>query len=182
MSRLTIWSDARPDVMELVTEDPQHIATRLADLGVAFERWPVRALPTAADQAMVLGAYAAEVSALQRSGGYAAADVVRLPKGTPNTEVMRAKFLDEHTHAEDEVRFFVEGSGAFYLRAAGKVHQVICGAGDLLRVPARTRHWFDMGPAPHFTAIRLFTDPAGWEAAFTGDSIARRFPLFTAAA
>ena len=182
MSRLTIWSDARSDVTERTTEDPQEIAAWLADLGVMFERWPVRALPNAADQAEVLDAYAAEVSALQHAGGYAAADVVRLPKGTQNTDAMRAKFLDEHTHAEDEVRFFVEGCGAFYLRGRGKVHQVICAAGDLLRVPARTRHWFDMGPAPHFTAIRLFTDPAGWEAAFTGDPIARRFPLFTAAA
>ena len=29
---------------------------------------------------------------------------------------MRQKFLSEHTHDDDEVRFFVEGAGAFYLR------------------------------------------------------------------
>ncbi len=42
-------------------------------------------------------------------------------------------------------------------------------------MPDGTRHWFDMGPAPHFVAIRLFTNPAGWVAEMTGSDIARRF-------
>ncbi len=33
-----------------------------------------------------------------------------------------------------------------------------------------------MGPNPYFIAIRLFTNPAGWVANFTGDTIAERFP------
>ena len=101
---------------------------------------------------------------------------------TPNAAALLEKFLDEHTHSEDEVRFFVEGSGAFYLRMDGKVHQLVCTQGDLISVPARTKHWFDMGPDPYFCSIRLFTDPAGWVAEFTGDPIARKFPLFMAAA
>jgi len=35
-----------------------------------------------------------------------------------------------------------------------------------------------MGPDPEFTAVRLFTDPAGWVASFTGETIADRFPRF----
>jgi 1,2-dihydroxy-3-keto-5-methylthiopentene dioxygenase len=54
----------------------------------------------------------------------------------------------------------------------------LCERGDLISVPAGTRHWFDMGPAPRFTAIRLFTTPAGWVANFTGEPIARGFPSF----
>jgi 1,2-dihydroxy-3-keto-5-methylthiopentene dioxygenase len=96
----------------------------------------------------------------------------------PQREAARRKFLDEHTHAEDEVRFFVEGAGAFYLHLGARVFQVVCGAGDLLSVPAGTKHWFDMGPAPRFTVIRLFTDPAGWVAEPTGDAIASRLPRF----
>jgi hypothetical protein len=80
--------------------------------------------------------------------------------------------------SEDEARLFAEGSGAFYLHAGGKVLVVVCERGDYLRVPAGTRHWFDMGPDPEFTAVRLFTDPAGWVASFTGDPIADRFPRF----
>ncbi|WP_445623245.1 hypothetical protein [Lactiplantibacillus plantarum] len=48
---------------------------------------------------------------------------------------------------------------------------------DLISVPAGVPHWFDMGSAPAFTCIRLFNDPAGWVAQFTGDDIAARFPV-----
>jgi 1,2-dihydroxy-3-keto-5-methylthiopentene dioxygenase len=33
-----------------------------------------------------------------------------------------------------------------------------------------------MGPDPSFTAIRLFNNPEGWVANFTGDAIAANFP------
>jgi hypothetical protein len=39
-----------------------------------------------------------------------------------------------------------------------------------------TRHWFDMGSRPCFTAIRFFREEDGWEADFTGDPIASRIP------
>ena len=94
------------------------------------------------------------------------------------TKGAREKFLAEHTHSEDEVRFFVEGRGAFYLRLDGNVHVVVCERGDLLGVPAGTRHWFDMGTNPEFTALRFFRDPEGWVGHFTGDDIATRFPTF----
>jgi 1,2-dihydroxy-3-keto-5-methylthiopentene dioxygenase len=55
------------------------------------------------------------------------------------------------------------------------VYELLCTKGDLIGVPDGTRHWFDMGPAPHFVAIRLFTNPAGWVAEMTGSDIARRF-------
>src|SRR3546814_10298105 len=61
---------------------------------------------------------------------------------------MRAKFLDEHFHKEDEVRFFVAGSGLFTLHVDGKVYEVLCTQGDLIAVPDSTTHWFDMGPEP----------------------------------
>jgi 1,2-dihydroxy-3-keto-5-methylthiopentene dioxygenase len=73
---------------------------------------------------------------------------------------MRGKFLDEHTHAEDEVRFFAEGSGMFYLHIGGKVYMVLCEAGDFISVPAGTTHWFDMGPSPDLEAENLFIEGA----------------------
>ena len=69
----------------------------------------------------------------------------------------------------------LEQLAAFY--DAPEVLQVLCESGDFLRVPAGTKHWFDMGSAPHFTALRFFDNPAGWVAEFTGDPIADRFPL-----
>jgi 1,2-dihydroxy-3-keto-5-methylthiopentene dioxygenase len=34
-----------------------------------------------------------------------------------------------------------------------------------------------MGSAPRFSAIRLFDNPEGWVASFTGDPIADYYPL-----
>ncbi|MGH8164555.1 MAG: cupin, partial [Rhodanobacteraceae bacterium] len=99
------------------------IARALHEIGVRFERWIADAhLPAGADQDVVVAAYRTSVERLKRECGYQSVDVIRLERGTPNTEPIRQKFLSEHQHAEDEVRFFVEGRGAFYLRAAGKVY------------------------------------------------------------
>jgi 1,2-dihydroxy-3-keto-5-methylthiopentene dioxygenase len=161
----------------LDTSDGERIADELAKIGVRFERWAADAeLPRGADQEAVIAAYRTSVDRLISECGYQSIDVIRLERGTPNTEPMRKKFLDEHQHSEDEVRFFVEGRGAFYLHANGRVYQTVCVKGDLISVPAGTKHWFDMGPDPEFTAIRLFTNPDGWVANFTGDPIASGFP------
>ena len=113
---------------------------------------------------------------LKSGGGYRTVDVVSVAPDHPDRATMRTKFLSEHTHAEDEVRFFVGGEGLFTLHHDGRVFDVLCTAGDLMSVPAGMKHWFDMGSAPHFTAIRLFVNPDGWVAAFTGDDISDRFP------
>lgn len=178
MTVLTVWAENSLAPERAICEGPE-IASILGACGVRFERWETSSpLPGDASSDDILAAYGDSVARLKAEGGYAAADVIRLARGTPDTAPMREKFLSEHTHAEDEVRFFVEGAGAFYLRIDGKIHQVICEAGDLIAVPANTRHWFDMGADPHFCAIRLFTDPAGWVAEYTGDPIADRFPKF----
>ncbi|KPC50723.1 1,2-dihydroxy-3-keto-5-methylthiopentene dioxygenase [Amantichitinum ursilacus] len=177
MSRLTLYPDTAPEQIIVSITDPSEIAAELARVGVDFERWQADApLPVDADQATILAAYASDIARLQAEGGYITSDVVRLKPDHPERASLRQKFLDEHTHSEDEVRFFVEGSGAFYLHLQDRVYQVTCERGDLLRVPAHTRHWFDMGPAPYFTAIRLFIDPAGWVGHFTGEKIASEFP------
>ena len=74
--------------------------------------------------------------------------------------------------------FFVDGAGLFYIRTDENVYGMLCTKRDLISVPANTRHWFDMGDAPYFKAIRLFTTPEGWVAQFTGDKVADRFPRF----
>jgi 1,2-dihydroxy-3-keto-5-methylthiopentene dioxygenase len=50
-----------------------------------------------------------------------------------------------------------------------------CVQGDLISVPAGTRHWFDAGERPFFTALRVFSDQSGWVAQYTGDDISDRF-------
>jgi 1,2-dihydroxy-3-keto-5-methylthiopentene dioxygenase len=162
----------------LSSNDPALIAAELAQRGIGFERWPARAeLPQAAAAEQILAAYAPEIARVQASGTYPTVDAIRLMPDHPDREALRGKFLAEHTHSEDEVRFFVEGRGLFCLHIGAEVLQVLCEADDFLRVPAGTRHWFDMGSAPRFTAIRFFDNPDGWVACFTGSEIAERYPL-----
>ena len=165
MTRLTIFDETGFELR--ATEDSDAIAVALADIGVWFERWP------AAEQDARVGAL--------RTKGYTTIDTVSVGPDHPDRDAMRAKFLSEHRHAEDEVRYFVEGTGLFTLREGGRVYAVLCEAGDLISVPAGMRHWFDMGPRPSFTAIRFFRTPEGWVGDFTGDPIADRFPRLEAA-
>jgi 1,2-dihydroxy-3-keto-5-methylthiopentene dioxygenase len=161
MSALTVFADNQPDQPLFSSRDGDEIAAELATIGVNFRRWQAdRELTADADNDTILAAYQA----------------VSMQPDHPDRAVFREKFLSEHTHGEDEVRFFVEGAGLFCLHVDNKVYQVLCEKNDLISVPANTRHWFDMGSAPRFTAIRLFNNPQGWVAQFTGDAIANGFP------
>lgn len=181
MTTITVFDLSKGFAPVSQTTDAREIIKALLPFDVRFERWQAtRELPPGAGQDEVLQAYAADVDRLKKIGGYQSADVVRMRPDHPDREAMRQKFLSEHTHADDEVRFFVEGAGAFYLRNKEQVLQVVCTAGDLLSVPKHTRHWFDMGPKPLFAAIRLFTTPEGWVAEFTGDKIADNIPKYAA--
>lgn len=194
MTTLTRWTiaagtDARDATLgsaELTTSDPAEIAAELKGFGIRFEQWPVKPLPAGAGQDDVLAAYRSEVDQLMAEGGYKVVDVAQLHPPADRSDATwrqtaegaRSKFLNEHTHAEDEVRFFVSGAGIFYLHLDDNVLAVRCEQGDLISVPALTRHWFDMGTDPDFTAIRLFLDPEGWVGTFTGSDIAARYPDF----
>lgn len=179
MTTLIIYPDKKPDSPLTVTSDPAEIKTHLNAVGVLFERWKADAvLPENATSEQVLAAYRSEVDRLSAQAGYETIDVIRITPDNPKREELRNKFIEEHTHDEDEVRFFVEGSGAFYLHLGEHVYQVVCTRDDLLSVPAGTQHWFDMGPEPNFTAIRLFISADGWVAKFTGDAISQLIPRF----
>ncbi len=181
MSHLRIFPEHDSSIPLRNTDDHAAIAHELGQVGVRFERWQAAAgLQPGADPAAVIAAYRRDIDRLMNENGYQAVDVVSLSPDHPERAALRQKFLEEHTHAEDEVRFFVAGQGLFTLHIKDKVYEVLCQQGDLISVPANTRHWFDMSERPHFIAIRLFTNPAGWVANYTGDAIAQRFPRFAA--
>ena len=177
MSRLTIYRDDAPDSPILRTEDATTITGELNAIGVRFERWesPV-ALSPEDDAETILTAYRPYLDGLMGSSGAGSADVIKLTPDNPQAPVLRAKFINEHSHTEDEVRFFVHGSGNFILHLNGRIYDAHCTAGDLISVPANIKHWFDAGEQPFFTALRVFTDTSGWVPHFTGDDISARFP------
>jgi 1,2-dihydroxy-3-keto-5-methylthiopentene dioxygenase len=179
VSDLTVYLESDARRPELRTADPALMAGHLAHAGILFERWTADTpLPASADADSVLRAYAAPIERLKEARRFCTVDVVRVNPQTDGVATLRAKFLDEHTHDEDEARFFVEGAGAFYIHLESRVFRVVCEAGDLLSIPAGTPHWFDMGAKPCFTTIRFFSRPDGWVASPTGDAIAARFPFF----
>lgn len=177
MSRLSVYHQESPQLPSKVLTHAEDISRTLADVGVNFQRWETAAkIAPGASSEEVIAAYRPQIDRLMAEQGYVTVDVVSLNADHPQKAELRAKFLDEHTHAEDEVRFFVAGRGLFSLHIAEYVYEVLCEKGDLISVPANTPHWFDMGEHPHFVAIRLFNNPEGWVANFTGSKIASQFP------
>ena len=176
MSRLTIYSDDAPDSPILRTEDGELMARELSAIDVRFERWesPVTLSPEDSPET-ILEAYRPYLDRLMGELGAGSADVIKLTPDHPQAGALRQKFLSEHTHSEDEVRFFVHGAGNFIMHVDGRVFDAHCEQGDLISVPAGTRHWFDAGEQPFFTALRVFSDQSGWVAQYTGDTISDRF-------
>lgn len=178
MSKLTIYQDQNAQQKLSVTEDPNEISRLLGEIGVRFERWEASVtISPEMTQDEIIQAYQTDIDRLKDEGGYQTVDAVSMYPEHPDRVAFREKFLSEHRHTEDEVRFFVSGQGLFCLHLADKVYQVLCTKEDLISVPANTPHWFDMGSAPSFTAIRLFNNTEGWVAHSTGSDIASQFPL-----
>lgn len=136
----------------------------LASIGIDYERWePAHAVAADAPAEEILAAYAPEIDRLKASGGYVTADVIDVQPDTPGLDALLAKFSREHTHDDDEVRFIIEGRGLFHLHQPGQpVVAIEVEAGDLIRVPRGTLHWFNLCADRRIRAIRLFKDPAGW--------------------
>ncbi len=181
MSRLRIFNEDDGSKPLASFDTGADIARELGKVGVRFEQWqPAHEVTPGAPAEEVIAAYRQDIDRLMQTEGYQSADVISLAPDHPEREALRRKFLSEHTHSEDEVRFFVAGAGQFTLHIEGKVYDVLCVKGDLIGVPDGTRHWFDMSESPRFVAIRLFTNKDGWVANFTGSDIAEHFPRMRA--
>ena len=157
--------------------DAAEIARYLAGLGIDFERWnPSHPVAPDAPAADILEAYSAEIQKLKARGGYVTADVIDVKPETPGLDAMLAKFNREHWHDEDEVRFIIQGRGLFHIRPRqGPVLAMEVEAGDLMRVPRGTWHWFDLCPDRQIRAIRLFQDPAGWTPRYNDSGLDRNY-------
>lgn len=144
MSALTLFSVTDPQTPLWHSTDAKAIQDQLNAKGVRFERWQAdRDLGANPSPETVIAAYQHAIDKLVAEKGYQSWDVISLRADNPQKEALREKFLNEHTHGEDEVRFFVEGAGLFCLHIGDEVFQVLCEKNDLISVPAHTPHWFD---------------------------------------
>ncbi len=161
----------------------EHIARELAPLGVRLARWPVgddpevRALLDApgldeADKERVLAALERYFEELQRTAGYRARDLVVLHGGVPDLDELMARFETCHTHAEDEVRYIIDGEGVFgFVRGDGSQVELLIEAEEYINVPAGTEHWFHLTGVRRIKAVRYFTSTEGWAPHYTGTPI-----------
>ncbi len=121
MSRLSVYHESQPEHPEKVLTDAEPTSP---------PPWPRSACASSAGQANlahrpgasqveVIAAYHHEIEKLMSEEGYVTVDVISLDRNHPQKAELRAKFLDEHTHGEDEVRFFfVAGRGLFTCTSA----------------------------------------------------------------
>ena len=153
------------------------MTTTLATCGIDYERWTA-SHPIADDAPAeeILQTYSREIEALKARGGYVTADVIDVSPSTPGLEAMLAKFNREHWHDEDEVRFIIAGRGLFHIHTTtGTVLAIEVEAGDLIRVPRGTLHWFNLCDDRRIRAIRLFQDTAGWTPHYTSSRVDEHF-------
>lgn len=153
--------------------DPEQIASYLGNIGIDYERWEnLKQVPADATDQEILSGYANEIEALKKKGGYVTADVINIVPTTEGLDTMLNKFNKEHWHDEDEVRFIVKGHGLFHIAAEnGDVVSIEMEAGDMIRVPRGTRHWFNLCGDRTVRAIRLFQDVSGWTPHYTGSGV-----------
>ncbi len=151
------------------------VSAYLKGQGILYEFWSVERISdtlkesytlSPEGQQKIIDLYASEISDLKSKQGYVTQDIVVLSEATPNLGEILGKFSREHHHTDDEVRFVVDGSGVFTIRKGDHIFNVVVAAGDLIAVPAYTRHWFNLAPQRKIKCIRIFKDPAGWVAIY----------------
>jgi 1,2-dihydroxy-3-keto-5-methylthiopentene dioxygenase len=156
--------------------DRAEVEKVLKAANVIYEVWGTERLPKDlssrnlgdAEKQALLKAFDADIQRLYRERGYKTADVVTLYPDTPNIDAMLAKFDKNHFHTDDEVRFIVQGRGVFTLFPKdGEPIDAELHPGDFITVPANYKHYFTLCADKQITAIRIFTDPAGWVANYT---------------
>ncbi|MCC6546697.1 acireductone dioxygenase [Candidatus Sumerlaeota bacterium] len=168
---------------EEVISDINRIAAEMAPLGIKLHRWEISCDPavkeligrqtlTDAEKAIILSAHDHYFNELAKRDGYQTRDLIVIHEQVPNIDAMLAKFDKCHTHAEDEVRFIIDGEGVFgFVRPDGSQVEMLIEPGEYINVPVGTEHWFHLTPKKRIKAIRYFTSTAGWTPEYTGTSI-----------
>ncbi len=110
---------------------------------------------------------------LKDKNGYIEQDTVELKPAMPNLEEICHKFIDEHRHDEDEIRFVLLGEGIFDIRSSkDQWMRVKVEQGDLIVVPAGRYHRFTLTDKKMIRCVRLFKDKSGWVPYYRAPAVA----------
>jgi 1,2-dihydroxy-3-keto-5-methylthiopentene dioxygenase len=107
--------------------------------------------------------YQPALDRLKEARGYVEQDVVELEPTNPKLDEICEKFVAEHVHTDDEVRYVLDGEGIFDIRSVDdRWMRITVEQGDLLVVPAHLNHRFMLTDRKHIRCVRLFKDRSGW--------------------
>lgn len=164
-----------PDLNRSISSEIE-IRAFLNERGVYFDVWDTIKVNDSDSMDVIIEKYTPFLEPYMNKNGYKVADVININSQTENYDALRKKFLAEHTHTEDEVRYFIDGEGLFWFHLEnGEVFNVLCQAGDLISVPAGAKHWFDAGLEPYVKVIRIFIDMSGWVPHYTESAIEKKY-------
>lgn len=170
MARLTI-----PETEQSFT-NPEEIRQFLRKFGMQYEHYQLTEARCSLPSEQILAEFDKEIGELKASGGYQTADLIDVNPATPGLDEMLAKFSIEHTHSEDEVRFCINGTGLFHINpVTAPVFSIEMQSGDLINVPAGTRHWFNLCQEKTARVIRLFQDTTGWTPHYMQENVEKNF-------
>jgi 1,2-dihydroxy-3-keto-5-methylthiopentene dioxygenase len=163
-----------------ILKDFDAICAVLAPLNIRLAQWPVAAAiapllaqpgldPDQKDQVLLgLDHYFDSL----KSAGYSSRDLIVLHPEIPNLADLLAKFTQIHTHADDEVRYIIDGEGVFgFVLADDRQIHLTVEAEEYINIPAGTEHWFYLTAANRIKAVRYFCSMEGWVPDYTGRSI-----------
>jgi len=173
---------------ETTYTEMSEIARHLAPLKIHLNRWPVGDSPqlqsllaqpslSESEKTQVLTELDGYFQQLQQTEGYQSRDLVVLHPNVPNLDAILSKFDRMHTHADDEVRYIIDGEGVFGFVLPPSLPsqmELTVQPEAYINVPAGTEHWFYLTPQRRLKALRYFTGTEGWTPLYTGKEIKMR--------
>ncbi|XP_024979496.1 1,2-dihydroxy-3-keto-5-methylthiopentene dioxygenase 1 [Cynara cardunculus var. scolymus] len=128
---------------------------QLADLGVLH--WKLNPDKYEEDE---------ELENIRATRGYNYMDLLDLcPEKVENYEQKLKNFYTEHIHADEEIRYCLEGSGYFDIRDKDdRWVRIWIKAGDLIILPAGIYHRFTLDTSNYIKLMRLFVGEPVWTA------------------
>jgi 1,2-dihydroxy-3-keto-5-methylthiopentene dioxygenase len=134
-------------------------AEELTSQGITYEQMPTEE-----------SVYKSPLEKIMKEKGYVTLDQVGMKPDMPNFDALCQKFVGEHLHTDDEVRFVLQGSGVFEIRSEDdKWMKVIVEPGDFILVPANRFHRFYLTDEKKIQCVRLFKDQSGWAPLYRKD-------------
>ncbi|MDZ7961463.1 MAG: acireductone dioxygenase [Aulosira sp. DedQUE10] len=124
------------------------------------------------EKSQVLQALDSYFEQLQQTASYQSRDLIVLHPGIANLDELLAKFATIHTHADDEVRYIIDGEAIFgFVRPDGSQVELTVQPEEYINVPAKTEHWFHLTPQRRVKAVRYFISTEGWIPEYTAREI-----------